>query len=74
MGPQPVMDFLRSHFLILDAPNVQRALATPQGPPIFTILLETMNIFCNIILPSNLVGSPENIKLWGKHCDYFYYF
>lgn len=53
--------------------KVQGALARIQDPPLFTILLETIRIFCNIILTADLMGAPGNIKLWGKHHHYVYY-
>lgn len=47
--------------------NYKGLLCDPKILLFLPSLLETMNIFFNIILPSEQMGSPENFKLWGKH-------
>lgn len=46
--------------------NYKGLLRDPKILLFLPSLLETMNIFFNIILPSEQMGSPENFKLWGK--------
>jgi len=46
--------------------NDKELLSDPRILLFLLSLLETMNIFFNIILPLKIMGSPENFKLRGK--------